>query len=449
MVAKVNRLKAACVFTIGVLFTLLSFCANAQTPNILIDDETETFVCNIVRPIFKVAGIRFDKNKVHLLSDSSLNAFVSDGNHLFVHTGTLMAAKNPNEISGILAHETGHIAGGHILRQKLKIQNLQTLAAVSLVAAGAFGVASGRGDAALAVALGSQGSLLNSLIAYQLGEERSADESAVKYLKALGQSPEGLRNFMKTIQKTNRLSGYEEVDYFRTHPMSAERLSFFQNSIQKNGGSTKSAYDEDFLFVQAKLTAFLLPIDRVLKKYPATDKSAPAKYAHSIVKFRQKKFNEAVLLVDELIAQFPKNPYFLQLKGQFLFESGKIEPALESYQKALALKPDSAETTILYATAAFESKNKAHLLQDVINRLVKLQNEHERAAVWQLLSRAYFEKGQLAESFDALARYNFAIGNIELAQRQVKKALESNPSASLKLRLSDLERQIKLEKEQN
>ena len=399
------------------------------------DDETETFICNIVEPIFKTAGVSYDPHRIHLLNDMTLNAFVSDGNHLFVHTGTLLKASNVNEISGILAHETGHIAGGHIMRQKLKIQDLQTLSAISLIAAGATAVASGRGDAAMAVALGSHGSLLNSMMAYQMSEERNADESAVKYLKALGQSAAGLKNFMKTIQKNNRLSGYEENPYFRTHPMSMERMSFFEKAVKDNGGKTTLPLDENFKFIQAKLSAFLLPVERTLLKYPLKDKSDEAKYAH------------ANRLMDELIAKQPQNPYFYQLKGQFLFENGKTDEALAAYHKSLSLKPSSGETTLLYAECALEAKNNAPYLQDVINLLNKLQIENESSHAWELLAKAYHQKGLKAESLYASAKYSVMIDNTETAKKQIKQARELNPSESLKLKLSDLENELKQEKD--
>ncbi len=445
MVAKINRIGK--IFFKKLLFGFClstAFCLPAfAEPSLLTDDETETFIQEIVKPIFKVAGISYDPNRIHLLNDMSLNAFVSDGNHLFVHTGTLLNASNPNEISGILAHESGHIAGGHIMRQKLKIHDLQTLSAISLIAAGATAVASGRGDAAMAVALGSHGSLLNSMMAYQMSEERSADESAVKYLKALGQSPAGLKNFMKTIQKTNRLSGYTENPYFRTHPMSNERMTFFEKAVKDNGGKTSTALDENFKFVQSKLSAFLLPIDRALKKYPLSDQSDAAKYAHAIIKFRQKKYVEALKLIDELISKHLQNPYFYQLKGQFLFENGKLSEALNAYQKSLEIKPSSVETSFLYAECALEMKQNKAYLQDVINTLNKLQIQNETPHGWELLAKAYHQKGLRAESLYALAKYSFMIENIDTAKKQIKQALELNPSEGLKLKLSDLENEIK------
>jgi len=446
MVAKTDWLKILRIMR----KTLFAFCfaiffafqAMAE-PSVLSDDETETLLENVLRPIFKAAGVVYDSNKIHILNDMALNAFVSDGNHLFVYTGTLMNVRNTNELFGVLAHETGHISGGHIVRQKLKLNDFKTLSAVSLIMAGAAAVASGRGDAALAVALGSHGSLMNAMIAHQLTEERSADESAVRYLKQIGQSPIGLKNFMKNIQKNNMLSGFEETPYFKTHPMSAERIAFFEKATAQNGGRTTSELDESLRFVQAKLNAFLLPPERVYQKYPLSDKSLNAMYAHAIVDFKQKRIKQALQKMDYLISKQPENPYFYQLKGQFLFENGRLFEALESYEKTLALKPDSAETMLLYAEDAIELPDGKKDLQHIIDILNKLEIKRETPRGWELLSRAYYEKGKEAESFYAAAKFSFLTDNIQAAQKQIKKAKSLNPSESLRLKLSDLERQIK------
>lgn len=450
MVAQINRLRQKFNFKqLICLFGMLFYAVKAfAEPILLSDDETETLLENIVRPIFNVAGVTYDPNKIHLLDDMSLNAFVSDGNNLFVNVGTLMAADNVNEISGILAHETGHIAGGHILRQKLKINDLKFLSAMSLLAAGATAVASGRGDVAMAMALGSHGSLINAMLAYQMTEERSADESAVKYLKELGQSPAGLKNFMKTIQKNNRTSGIDETPYFTTHPMNAERTAFFEKATKDNGGRVSSPLDTDLKFVQAKLSAFLLPPERANIRYPKTDRSLPAKYAHAIVKFKENKLSEALSLLNDLIESKPNNPYFYQLKGQFLFERGKIKEATATFEKALELKPDSNETMLMYAESALEEDGQTKNLQDIIDVLNKLQIRKETPRGWELLSRAYHEKGNDAESLYAAAKYSFLIGNVDVAKKQIKKASSLKTSESLKLRLSDLENQIENEQDE-
>ena len=208
--------------------------ASAASISLISDEETEQFLARQLRPVFKAADIPFNRNNIYIVNDDSLNAFVGDGNNMFVHTGTLMKANDENEIAGVLAHETGHIMGGHILRQKIKLQNMQQISLASMLAAGAAAAATGRADAAIAIMMGTQSSMLNAMLAYQVEEERSADESAVKLLQKTEQSPAGMRNFMKKIDRQNRLNGIAENPYFRTHPVTAERISFLNNAVRQS-----------------------------------------------------------------------------------------------------------------------------------------------------------------------------------------------------------------------
>ena len=186
---------------------LLAFlaCSDAKAAiNLITDEETEQYLAGVLRPIFKAAGIPFKRNNIHIVDDNSLNAFVGDGNNMFINTGTLIKAGSSNEIKGVLAHETGHIQGGHILRQKIKNQEMQQISLGSLFLAGAVGAATGRADVGMAIALGSQSSAINNYLTYRIEEERSADEAAVNLLGKTKQSPQGMPTFMKRIQQQNR-----------------------------------------------------------------------------------------------------------------------------------------------------------------------------------------------------------------------------------------------------
>lgn len=186
---KINRITGFFRKTVtGLICSVLlqsAFLSDAAAASISLisDEETEQFLARQLRPVFKAAGIPFNRNNIYIVNDDSLNAFVGDGNNMFVHTGTLMKANDENEIAGVLAHETGHIMGGHILRQKIKLQNMQQISLASMLAAGAAAAATGRADAAIAIMMGTQSSMLNAMLAYQVEEERSADESAVKLLQ--------------------------------------------------------------------------------------------------------------------------------------------------------------------------------------------------------------------------------------------------------------------------
>lgn len=449
MVEKINRLivfvKIRQILTICRHFALpvliFSFCIlsfNAAALSFISDDESESLVQNIVKPIFQTADIAFNPNKILIANDSTLNAFVSDGNYLVIHSGTLMNADNVNELNGILAHEAGHIAGGHIVRQKIRIGQAQIASVASLIAAGAAAAASGNAEAALAVMLGSQSSLLNSMTAYQMQEERGADESAVKYLKQLNQSSLGLKNFMQKSARTNRLNGYSDIPYFRTHPLNSERVAFFNQAVKNNNGTTTSPLDKQFKMVKAKLSAFLLPTEQGFKLYPLSDTSAPAQYARAILYYRQNNLPQALKNIDSLIAKQPNNPFFYELKGQFLFEKGKLSEALTAYQQALSLRPDSAEIMFGWAQAALESPHNLDELKQIIAALNRSILKKEKADSWVLLARAYDEAGRKADALYASARFNMMLENYNIAEKQIMQAEKNNPSPELKLKLADL-----------
>lgn len=449
MVEKINRiirffvkssLKLLAVFFLA---AVLIFPAHAQSaPSLISDDETEDFLRQIIRPIFNAAGVSFNPHKIFIINDLSLNAFVSDGNYMFIHTGTLLNADNSNQLSGVLAHETGHIASGHIVRQKLRINQLQALSAASLIAAGAAAVTSGRGDAAMAIILGSQSSLINSLNAYQVHEERSADESAIRYLKKLGLSPLGLYEFIKKIQNSNRLNGVPEITYFSTHPLTRERLKFFEESIKNSTGITASVHDEQLKMIKAKLSAFLLPTDRVKKLYPFSKKTPDALYAHAILYYRENKVNDAIKILDALILSSPQNPYYHELKGQFLFESGQPDKALDAFEQARNLSPNAPDALLGWAQAALETSRRKVSLNNIISALNQSLNYRPNLTAWLLLARAYAENDQQAEALYASAYYSAAVKNFPTALRQIEQAEKLNPVPSLKLKLSDLKKSL-------
>ena len=424
-------------------FVLSAANARAESISLIADEETESFLAEILRPIYKAAGIRFNRNNVYIVNDNSLNAFVADGNNMFVNTGTLMKADNYNQLSGVLAHETGHIQGGHILRQKLKLRGLQQASLVSLIAAGVLGAVSGRPDAGMAVMLGSQTSALHNLTAYQMQEERSADEAAVNLLEKTGQSPAGLRDFMKKIQQQNMLSGIEETPYFRTHPVTAERISFMSQKAEKHPFTPNAQREKEFKMVQAKLTGFLAEPNEVFQKYPNKDNSAPARYARSIALFRQLKIKEAEQLLDSLIADEPENPYFHEMKAQIYIETGKIKPAKREYQKAYELRPGAALFQINLAQAMLEDEPSPREVRQIINLLNKSLIQKPDSYAWLMLARAYGMQEDMAYSNYASAEYSLRIGALDTAERQVKEALKANPPQSLRLKLEDLNRRLK------
>lgn len=416
--------------------------AQAQM-SIISDEETEQYLAKVIQPIFKTAGIPFNRNKIHIVNDNSLNAFVGDGNDLFIHSGTLMKADNSDQVSGVLAHETGHIMGGHILRQKIKNQSMQEASLVSIVLAGAAAVASGRGDVAMAVMMGTQSSMLSDYLAYRVEEERSADDAAVKLLYKEKTSPLGLLEFMRKIQRQNKLNGIEESNYFRTHPVTGERIRFLQQAVKQSPYPSTTDLDSEFQRVKAKLTAFLAEPAQTFRRYPLSETSIPARYAQAIAFFKQLNYNKAQKILDDLVKQEPTNPYFIELKAQIYLEQGKIKDAKSEYAKVLALRPDAALLQVDWAQVALAASPNPSEVKEIISVLNRSLQRRPSAMGWMLLSQAYHLNGQQAYADYAAAEYSLRIGAIDIAKRQANSAAKSNPPTKLKLKLDDLQRRIK------
>ncbi len=419
--------------------------AQAQAISLISDEESEIFLQKITQPLFKAAGVPYNRSKVFIVNDNSLNAFVSDGNTLFIHTGTITSASSPEELSGVIAHETGHIMGGHIIRQKLKNEALQQASLASMLLAGTTAALTGRGDVAMAIALGGQSSTLNNYMQYRTEQERSADESAVKLLNATRQSPQGMLKFMKRISQRNDLSGIEETPYFRTHPVTRERINFMEQAVSKSSYQPKRQYPEEFLRVKAKLLAFLETPEQTFRRYPLSNSSVPARYAQAIAYFKKLDIDNALKKINSLIAEEPDNPFFHELKAQIYLETGKIKPARQEYQSALAKLPGSPLLQLSLAQAILEDNPSKNDLKKAISLLNQANIKQPTPMGWLLLSRAYEASGDMAYSNYAAAEYSLSIGMPEVAQRQLKEANNFTAANSkLKLKIEDLSSRINI-----
>lgn len=440
---KISFIKKRLFITLCFISSLfLSSIVQAQTLRLISDEETELFLADILRPIYQTENIPFNRDKVFIVQDPSLNAFVGDGNNMFVHTGTLVSADNYNQLEGVLAHEAGHIQGGHILRLKIKSKQLQNVSMVSLIAAGIAGAVSGRADVGMAVVLGSQTSALHNITRYQMQEERSADEAALSILTKLKKSPEGLLGFMKKIQQQNMLSGIEETPYFRTHPITSERVAFLTEAAKKSPFSPNQALSHRFEMIKAKLIAFLYKPEATKQLYPANSNSMPALYAHAILNLREFKIEAAIRDINALIEKEPNNPFFWELKGQIYFESGQIHNARLAYQKAHDLLPNSAAFQLNLAQAMLEDSPSPKEIETIISLLNKSLVKSKNAYAWLMLAQAYGMQDNMAYANYASAEFSLFIGEVETAQKQVSEAKKLNPPSALQNKLSDIEKRI-------
>ena len=324
--------------------------------SLLRDTEIEETLWAYTKPILIAANLNASSVDMYLVNDKSLNAFVTRGQNIFIHTGLILEAENPNQLKGVIAHETGHIAGGHLVRRD---QSNKSAYGSMLIAAG-IGIAAilaGEGQAGATILAGSQQFGVIDALAHSRINEASADQAAAKYMEHTGQSGRGLLEFFEKFRYQEVLSNARRYPYFRGHPMSSDRIDKLREVTGESEYRDVKDTDEEIwqmVMMKAKLIGFLSAPQTVFSKYPESDTSKPARYARSVAYYRAADLKNAILTIDSLIKDEPKNPYFHELKAQIYYESGKGEKAVAPLEEALRLKPDAPLLKIALAQALIE-----------------------------------------------------------------------------------------------
>jgi predicted Zn-dependent protease len=352
-----------------------------------------------------------------------------DGHRIFVNAGALMEAPNPNQIIGVLAHETGHISGGHLSRLREQLAQAQTQSIIAmLVGIGAM-VAAGRGGGnigdASAALLGPQSAIQRSLLAYQRSQEEQADRAGLKFLAATNQSPKGMYDTFKRFADQILFAGRGADPYVQSHPMPSERVAALEALAKSSPIWDKKDPAELQLrhdLARAKLAGFLDRGDTVARRYPASDNSLPARYARAIATYRRADLRAAVAQIDGLIQAQPNNPYFHELKGQALLEGGKPAEAIAPLRRAAQLAPQPALIQVMLAQA-INATNDKKLAEEAVGLLrAALAREPEIPEGYAQLAMAYGRKGDLAQADLASAQAAFTRGDFKTARELASRA---------------------------
>lgn len=423
----------------------------ARAAGLIRDAEIENTIRTYATPLFETAGLNPRDVNIFIINDRAINAFVAGGMNMFFNTGFLLKTRSAGEVIGVIAHETGHIAGGHLARFSNQIDTASNLAILSTILGIVTAIATGRGDAGAAVVQGGQGLLLNNLLAYSRGQEASADEAAMRYLEGTGQSAKGLESFLRTMENQEFLSNTNQDPYVRTHPLTRDRLRSIENHVKASPNSAKAPSPEMEAMhrrMVTKLYAFIEHPTTVLRKYGADDTSILARYARAIAHYRLGALDKSLPEVDALIAAEPDNPYFHELKGQMLFENGRIAESLAPNQEAVRLAPDEPLIRLGLARTQIELNDPALRDDAVRNMLQVTQAEPDYPFAWDQLAVAYGRDGQLgmaalaqAEAALRRGRPNDALSHIARAEKRIEK------TSAAWLRLQDLKRVATEERE--
>lgn len=413
-----------------VLFSTPSYAQN-RSLNLVRDAEIEHILALYAKPVFRAANLDTRVARTYLVNDPTLNAFVAGGQRVFVFTGLILRTELPRQLVGVLAHETGHIRGGHLSRTADALANAQTISIIAALLGGLAAVAAGDGRAAGALIAGGSAAGTQSFLAYSRNQESAADQASVGLMEKAGWSPRGIVEFLKVLDEQDFLVGARGSNsYLRTHPVSYERIEALETRV-----AASPLYDQPdppeliraHNLMRAKLAGFVKDPKQVLRDYPMTDTSEVARYARSVALMRLARTDQALEDIDVLIADNPDNAYFVELRGQILLEGGRVAESLAPLRAAQERIQHAAVTTMLtqalISTNTPEADTEARkLLEEVI------RYESDNAGAWRQLALVHGRKGDRGMSLLAGAEQYFHSGQFDFAEEQASRALTILPN---------------------
>jgi predicted Zn-dependent protease len=416
------------------------------------DAEIENTIRMYAAPLFEQAGVQPSAVHIHLVKDRQINAFVAEGLNLFINIGLIMRTENAGQLVGVIAHECGHIAGGHLVRGTAAMQDAVTQSLATMILGAAAAIASGRGDVGQAIMLGGNSMAERSYLAFSRSIEAAADTAGLTFLDNLHMSSRGFLEFMELLGNQELLMSGRQDPYVRTHPLTRDRVDEIRHHVETSPWSDTPVppqYVEPHRRIRAKLFAFMDPPVNTLTRYKEDDQSIEARYARSIAYYRKPDLDHAIPLIDGLIAQRPQDPYFLELKGQMLFENGHPKEAVPEYKLAVKYLPENALLREELGQVEIETEDPS-LLSDAKEQLtISTQREPESAGGWRLLAIAYGRLGDEVMADASMAEYALLAGHWDEAIYDANKAMRGLKKGSpVDLRMQDVRSQAEIGKEQ-
>ncbi len=416
--------------------------AQSRSLSLIRDAEIETIIGSYAAPLFAAAGLYPSSVEIKLVKSSDVNAFVAGGQRIFIFTGLLQASDHPDEVRGAIAHEVGHIAGGHLARLHDQLRRANSQAIISTLI-GIAAAISGGSSAGAALIGGGQQVAQRSLLKYSRIQESAADQAALTYLKKTGNSPRGLITFLEKLSDQEVLLTNRQDPYVRTHPLARERAALLRTQVEKSpirGAQTGTGELLAFARMKAKLSGFLDHPTKTLRLYPASDSSQPARYARAIAYHRQADFPTALAEVDGLLAESPNDPFFHELKGQILFESGKVARAIAPLSRAVQILPDAPMLRFSLARAQIATNDPTNNRAAINHLRAVVEFDPDATGAWQQLAVAYGRNGQLGLSSLSSAEFGVRAGRKRDARYHAGRALRILPQGSPGwLRAKDIE----------
>ncbi|MGV8996970.1 MAG: M48 family metalloprotease [Parvibaculaceae bacterium] len=409
----VRKARQAGILGLAALLAFAPFTsAQAARISLIRDAETEKMIRDYATPIWRAAGLNPNAVNVHLVNDPTINAFVAQGQRLFLNTGLILEADQPMVLIGVIAHETGHMAGGHLARSNDMVQKA-TLAQYATLIAGIGAMVAGAGDAGMAILTGGSQLTQRSFLSYSRMEEGSADQAGAKYLRAAKQSGKGMLLLFEQFRDQEALSSTSQDPFVRSHPISEDRLAALEQTVKSspyyNTPDTPESIHR-FKMVQAKLHGYLDSVQSTMRLYPDSDQSDYALYARAVANHKGGDNDKANAELNKLITKYPKDQYFWELKGQIDFENGNVEASIPSYRQAHTIDPTEPQFELALGQSLLATDKKEYapesltLLKDVVER------DPETPFAYYQLSIAYARLDQIGMAELSTAKYYETLG---------------------------------------
>jgi predicted Zn-dependent protease len=430
---KISKLTAVVTAAALVVAPIPALAQENKGPSLLRDTEIEQLLRDYTRPILRTAGLEKQNIQVVIINEKAFNAFVADGRRIFVNYGALMQSETPNQLIGVLAHETGHLAGGHLAKMREQLAQAQTQMIIAmLLGAGAIaaGARSGNSNGGLtnagAAAISApQEVIKRTLLSYVRQQEENADRAGVKFLTATGQSARGMYETFKRFANDSMFAARDADPYLQSHPMPVERVAALEELARSSPYWDKK--DDPALqlrhdMMRAKTSAFMEQQDTVYRRYPLSDTGLPARYAHAITTYLHGDLRTALAQIDTLVQAQPNNPYFYELRGQALLERGKPADAVAPLRKAVQLSNNAPLIEMLLGQALVASDNKAYTEEAITILRAAVARETEAPIGYTQLAMAYGRKGDYAEADLASAQAAYLRGDNKTARDLASRA---------------------------
>ena len=415
------------VFSVTVFWSFQGNPVAAERISLIRDTEIENTIRAYSAPLFEEAGLNIAFVKIHLIKDRRLNAFIAGGQQIFVHTGLLTRSENAGQIIGVLSHEIGHIAGGHLARLNERLENASTQSIIAMVLAVPAAVITGESQVGAAILSGGTTATLRSVLQYSREMETAADQAALSYLERRGMSALGMLEFFELLAEQEALYSSDNDPYLRTHPITRERIEFVRNHVNNSKYSDRPLslqLDVMHRRMRGKLNGFIDPPERTLQFYAADDTDIEALYARAIAHMRQNDIDQALDITNRLLIQSPSDPFILELKGDILRSSGRIKESILPYQEALTIIPWAALIRVNLAQAQLELNDDQQTRDALINVKEALRYEPKLVQAWRLAAVSYGRLKDFGNLALALAEQSVAQGRISETRRHVKQAMK-------------------------